>query len=366
VLRSCRLQLGEDLASVSRALRIRRAYLQAIEEGRANDLPGAAYAAGFVRAYAQYLGLDGDEVVRRFKAESSAAKKGPALQFPLPASEGGMPKGAALLIGAALALLAYAAWYLKTSHNDLVAEIVSPIPEELDRLLTLGEQALLWREKETVGLDRPVENRSPGPPVEAPRAPALPASPEPSAVASADQPSLSDAGEQSRMAGAEADTDFVTNAGSQGQLQQPQGASPSPSAQPSEIGSGVVSRATSPALGADALAAEPPARNAEAVPTGVVFGSDEDVRIVVKAKADSWIQVRDEIGNRVLLSRLMKPGDVFRVPDRAGLTMVTGNAGALEVIIDGNPAPSLGGDGVVRRGVVLAVEALRSGGVARN
>ena len=52
LLRATRLRIGEDVQEVSAALRIRRAYLEAIEDGRFNDLPGVTYAIGFVRTYA--------------------------------------------------------------------------------------------------------------------------------------------------------------------------------------------------------------------------------------------------------------------------------------------------------------------------
>src|SRR6202012_2874631 len=59
LLRRRREEIQQDIEDVSRQLRIRSVYLRAIEEGRFQELPGAAYAVGFVRAYADYLGLDG-------------------------------------------------------------------------------------------------------------------------------------------------------------------------------------------------------------------------------------------------------------------------------------------------------------------
>ena len=57
-LRDARLRRGEDLATVSRALKIRKDHLEALEEDRLEDLPGKTYAIGFVRSYARHLGLD--------------------------------------------------------------------------------------------------------------------------------------------------------------------------------------------------------------------------------------------------------------------------------------------------------------------
>ncbi len=62
-LRASRLRRGEELADVAAQLRIRLVYLEAIEDGRFDALPGNTYAVGFIRTYAEYLGLDGQLVV---------------------------------------------------------------------------------------------------------------------------------------------------------------------------------------------------------------------------------------------------------------------------------------------------------------
>src|SRR5580658_10911495 len=68
-LRAARLRRGDDLASVSRVLKIRKDHLEALEEDRLEALPGRTYAVGFVRSYADYLGLDPVQCVERFKGE---------------------------------------------------------------------------------------------------------------------------------------------------------------------------------------------------------------------------------------------------------------------------------------------------------
>ena len=66
-LRAARLRRGDEIAAVSRALKIRKDHLEALEEDRVEDLPGRTYALGFVRSYAQYLGLDANELAERYK-----------------------------------------------------------------------------------------------------------------------------------------------------------------------------------------------------------------------------------------------------------------------------------------------------------
>ena len=62
-LRDARVLAGLSLADVERDTRINRVYLEAIEEGRFQDIPAPVYARGFVRSYARYLGLDPEEAV---------------------------------------------------------------------------------------------------------------------------------------------------------------------------------------------------------------------------------------------------------------------------------------------------------------
>ena len=87
----------------------------------------------------------------------------------------------------------------------------------------------------------------------------------------------------------------------------------------------------------------------------------EKGRIVVRAKMNSWIQVRDDTVNELLFTRMLRIGDSYAVPGRPGLKLSTGNAGALEILVDGEPVPSIGGEGTVRRNVILDAERLKAG-----
>ena len=64
-----------DLREVSELLKIRYSYLIAIEDGRLEDLPGNAYSYGFIRSYADYLGLDGSKIIRTINNNSSSVEK---------------------------------------------------------------------------------------------------------------------------------------------------------------------------------------------------------------------------------------------------------------------------------------------------
>jgi cytoskeletal protein RodZ len=70
-LREARLKRNLTPADVQKAIRIRDRYLQALEEERWELLPGDAYVKGFLRTYADYLGLDGSLYVEEYNSRFS-------------------------------------------------------------------------------------------------------------------------------------------------------------------------------------------------------------------------------------------------------------------------------------------------------
>ncbi len=61
-LQDLRISRGIRLEEVSQVTRIGKGYLEAIEEGRLDKLPSGAYSRGFIRQYAQFLGLGEAEI----------------------------------------------------------------------------------------------------------------------------------------------------------------------------------------------------------------------------------------------------------------------------------------------------------------
>ncbi len=87
----------------------------------------------------------------------------------------------------------------------------------------------------------------------------------------------------------------------------------------------------------------------------------DEPRIVLRARADTWLQVRDRSGP-VLLNRTLKTGETWPVPpQKPNLVLTTGNAGGTELLVDGVLAPALGNSGAVRRDVPLDPDLLRDG-----
>jgi cytoskeleton protein RodZ len=130
-LRQVRERLGWRLSDVSAELRIRLPYLEAIERGDLSALPGAAYQTGFVRTYSHALGLDGDEILRRFRAEGTGFVAKAELSFLAPVPDRAVPTGAIVFVCVILVLTGYGLWYRHTETQARLAANVPPVPTEL-------------------------------------------------------------------------------------------------------------------------------------------------------------------------------------------------------------------------------------------
>jgi cytoskeleton protein RodZ len=282
-LRAARERVGWSLRDIAAALRIRLNYLEALEAGRIAELPGNAYALGFLRTYASALGLDPNEIVRRFKAEAGPVNRKTELTFPVPVPERGVPAGAVVLLGVLLAIGAYAGWYRLSDEGRLPAETDTQVPV---RLAPLAEQAV--------------------PPV----------------------PLIAQA--------------------------------PATVPTPAPIASPAVQQAEAPPLPAISPTS---AAAAPVTPPAVAGVSADQSRILLRANADSWVQVRDKAGP-VLLNRILHTGDTWEVPAKPNLLLTTGNAGGTDLVVDGVTSPSLGGSGVVRRDLPLDPDLIKDGKLA--
>ncbi len=479
-LRNAREDLGLELRQVSDTLRIRYAHLHALENGNLSELPGQTYAVGFVRTYADYLGLDSVEMVERYKEEMSGIPRSTQLVFPTPKPEGKIPGGALVVISLLLVGLAYGGWYAFNEYGD---ELNSLIMREAP------PDSVAEADGGTSGsaADAPAQEPASAPPAAAPSGAAeAPASPEPAAsepaasepapatsaetvdggsavgqpaepqvaapapatpapatqapaaqapaeapgsgaadatadsLAAADSPPPAETGEgvvpaqpaelatsrQQPAPAAEAAPETVpeaaaeTASGPQAADQDARevaapsealpsvapGASPPPAPARGSLAEAPADETVSdvgpqPAAEPSPQAASEPAPQTtvareESIPVPPIpqageggqsaraarsFGTaNTDARIVLRATADSWVQVRNARSD-LLFTQVLRAGDSYRVPNEAGLTLLTGNAGGLQVLVDGQAAPSLGPNGAVRRDIPLDPQRLSQG-----
>ncbi len=402
VLRSARLEAGLELRDVATMLKIRHVFMLAIEDARYSDLPGAAYAVGFVRAYADYLGLDGDAVVRRFKEEVAGNVGHQNLYFPTPVPEGRVPGGTILLFSVILVCLVYGGWYVLSATDRSMVDVVPALPQ---RLVSLLEVFSHGGSGGTTTAPAPAPSGAPNP--ASTDAGALPASALSQALAPEVAPALpgglvprsTGSGERPGTAGAPvpltASAPTPTSPLATATLSQPTTADSAgdsgdeiplvsgpadeevgepgpkvpmaPRAKPAPPGSAGETPPVEPApipatpvpapapLQAVAEPANPalPLVPEPAVPTGRVYGGqNHDSRVQIRALQDAWVQIRDGNGDPVF-TRVMHTGDIYRVADRPGMRLRTGNAGGLASVVDGGEPQVLGAVGQVLRDVPI-------------
>lgn len=315
-LRTARISLGYTIEDLAVALRIRRVHLAAIEEGRLAGLPGLAYALGFVRSYAEALGLDPQEMAHRFREAAGQASAKPKLDFPEPVADRRVPTAAVVTAGAVVAICTYVAWFNWSVGGNRMVDVVPPVPPRLEQAADRGLAQM-------PGQDR-VASASPG---------ALPLA----------------------------------------ALPPPGGLAPVASAPPSSGANTSAQAATVPtaalAPAATVVAPEPPPLAAPEPPPpppppfAGMPGVPEGTRIVLRARAGtvegSWVQVRDPRTRQVLVNRVLRPSEIWAVPVREGLLLDTGKADALEILVDGEAQPTLEGLVGVRRNIALDPAGLR-------
>ena len=460
MLREQRERTGESLEEASQRLRIRFPHLQAIEQGRFDDLPGRIYAIGFVRTYAEYLGLDPTATIDLYKQETAGEEHSPKLVFPTPTAESRMPKVWLVAASIVAAVVVYGGWHMTQDSGRAIVETVPPVPDQLiaqtgdapappaaDSASAAPAQnnrtAAAEKGPATVKpAEKPKEEPKPAVAAAEPEPekqpareeqvaaapvsddpPPQPAAAEPEAAAEAPEPPAADTTQSAepdpptqqtaRTEAAPTDTvdesptvetetaaaqdeedrevevaadnrrtnipitrftdpadtnpsDFVRTE----RQRTPEPPRQAPEDDPAEEEAQVAAVNPTPSPSRTAPPPLPPsAASPDSGDSGSdglgangyvprVFGSDDSGgRVIVTATMDSWVQVRGG-DNELLLTRILRAGDRYQAPDRSDLVLMTGNAGGLEIRVDGKLVPPIGPVGEVRRNVSLAAGSL--------
>lgn len=298
LFRQARLKLKRDINDIAQMLRIRKEYLQAIEDGRYGDLPGHTYAIGFIRAYAGNLGLDPEEIVQKFKEETGNAEPQSELIMPMPVQERRSSGLGILVVLAVLGGVLYGAWHFLAPKGEggggSASTSGTPAGTAVSGTSASGTSGS--------GSSGAAEGASAG-----------------SSAGSAASASgnSGDAGSSAGAAGATGET-----SGGTGEV----------------VAGGSASGATGGGQGATA-----------------------NRKVVLKAVGgDAWIRISDAQG-RILLQRILRRGDSYEVPaEQVGLTLLVGNSGALEASIGGKVIGPVGPRGIVRRNVPLDPDKLEA------
>ncbi len=357
-LRSARLKTGEDLKSVSDRLRIRRVYLEALEESRHDDLPGRPYAIGFVRTYAGYLGLGCSEMVERYKKETAPEATLPGqvssdgFAFPEVKQEARLPRGSLFILAVLLGAGVYGAWLLSISADRMVTERAQPqrnvagvvadvanpnAPQATTRGLAGDSASAATSNGALPVVNQPVR-------AVAPVAPSVPEAVVSTPEATNVEPLVTTS--DAETSGAETAVAALTPA-----------ALPDVSARPAPATD------TSPAQGSVETDAGNVASSAETTPIATdlslvmggarVYGlENEGARVVVRAAKSAWLRIEAGDGT-VLLNETLNEGEMYRAPVSYGAILVARDAGAFELFVDGRDIGKAGPSGLVLTGKSL-------------
>jgi cytoskeleton protein RodZ len=305
-LRAARVARGEAVEDIAAYLRIRPHYLEALERGDAAALPARPYAIGFLRAYAAHLELDALALAARLKASAQLRSPTPELIPPPPVRESRRPTVAILVASLLLVGGVYGGYQLIGSGPRPPADMVAALPSDADDIPVVADAP----EKPDQALAD----------IASPLAPSTPTSPPPTEAPQAVAVTVSDP----------SPAPDVTSAVAAERLE--------------DAGSPVSAR-----LAALDIVGAP-------VATGGVAAAEG--RVMLLARESSWVQVRSATRDFVR-SRTLQPGESFILPDRADLALWTGNAGGVELFVDGQSVGRVGQPGAVVRDLPLAPESLR-------
>jgi cytoskeleton protein RodZ len=273
-LKTAREFRGLSLQDVADQTRIRRAYLAAIEEMRLDELPSRPFTIGYVRAYANALGLDGEAAVERFKTDEPAADE--PLREPVGVRRDGDPRLMTIIVGGVLIIGAIVLWNVaQRAMNEQAPPPPTAPPTAAAPLATAQGPVSLG-----APLPAPVESTTPTPY----ETPGLEAS-----IASSGS---ADGVDAARKAAAQANTPKA----------------PDPQAQPLP----------------QTFAAQ-----------GTVYGAAANAsQVTLQARKPTSLIVRGPDGS-VYFARQLAAGEAYRAPMLKGVTADVVEAGAVQVFVGG-------------------------------
>lgn len=277
MMHEARLKKGKKISEVAKDLCIRSAYLEAIEASNYEEIPEPPYGIGFIRSYADYLGLNSSRLVQLFKEETDAnSGKNNDYYVMEPQAEVTAPNKKYLMISLLAIIAIYFAWFMYNEKQNAALEEVDTVSEYSE--VSSGQTDYPLTVEDFVSVEEPAVDTS-----------------------SAEIPVI-----DATVVPADAVGTVVVNEGSF-----------------------VEPVAEAPAVEAPKPAADE-AKKAEVKEETAKPSS----RIVVKVKGgDNWVEVKD--GEKLYISKVLHDGDVYNVPEGRGMILSVGRYEGAEVLVDG-------------------------------
>ena len=280
----------------SAILKVRVKIIKDFENGNQIDLPGLAYKIGFVRSYARLLGLDSDLLVKEFKESLELSSYKEEYKFLTPNIEPKklLPIGAVLSLF--ISLIIYTGWYYSDRSNN-VNQVSNQVLENEDKTLpNLAENKYIIIE------DSFESNKSVMSEIKK----------------NSDEIEKNVLNTLTKVKDDKVKLNEATTLTDKNRIEQNETETNEMSAKANE--------------------------------------RDPSTEMVLKAIGNSWVEIEDIDGN-ILMTRLMRPGETYVVPNITGLTFNTGNAGALSLSQGDILVPSLGNVGEIIKARPLNIKA---------
>ena len=301
ILKQARLGKGKKIQDVAQVLCIRKAYLEAIETNDYEKIPPFPYGIGFIRSYADYLGLNSSLIIQKYKEETEpeSAENENTGYVPEPQAEAAVPGKKYLTISLLAIIAVYAAWHFYSSYKSLPENAVSDVEKE-----SIGDEtATDENQYPLVVEDFSMNEGDTSAPV--PQEENLPVI-EPAPVEESAQVNVTDASFEEEPAAAPQSEPETTVS----EPAAPTAVEPAPAAEPVQ---------------------EPKAAAKPAVP-----GKSN---IVFEIKKETWIEVKT--ADKLYLSKVLYAGDSYTLPKAKGLIVSVGRFDGVETFIDGKPVDFL-------------------------
>ena len=290
-LRRIRLEKNLNLEDVAAYLCIRAHFLQAIEDGDWKVLPGETYASGFIRSYASYLGLDPNAADGLYRAEREGSQRKNDAAEERAEIETVSPDNRIILISLVLLAVLLGVWkiYSGTPREDVI---------DVTRTAESSYEAQNPYPYNNVTMTNAEYSEN--------------------AIGAAEQMPPVPPKKPETQENADAALEPVVEAEQQ----------------------------------EEAVLQESAAAPVEPYMPRMFGAKNTDARIILQATQDAWVEVTR--GDEIILTRTFHAGDKYRIPaDPEELYLKTGNAGGLNVVVDGKQFPALGKVGETKSKIAL-------------
>ena len=275
-----RLKKGITQVKVSTFLKVKFKIIKDFENGDEIDLPGLAYKIGFVRSYARFLDLDSNFLADEFKKTLKKSSFKEEYKFLSPKSHTSKIFPIGSIVSLIIAIFVYSGWYYSDRQNTNVASYSNQkeSKEIIENADNLNYEIIEYDNNNNKINNEVLFNKSQNIALQ-----------EDSLIFKTESKYIN---KQNNIK----NNELINKQTSKNQVNE--------------------------------LSAKANIRNPKN-------------EMVLKSSGNSWVEIEDIDGN-ILLTRLMRPGETYIVPNISGLTINTGNAGVLSLSLGDVFIPKLG------------------------